>query len=184
MNRHALLAGTALLVLAVAPAAHAQGIPVYDNANFLSQVKNLAEWVKQIQAMEQQYRQLVSTYEAIAHAPDGVTGLSSALNALGLRNPYPETAQVPDIANGTGFGSVSGLAQQFMALNRYHQPEGDDFAAQGLVRRAQATAGVQGMALQAMQAIEKRAEDMGEFLAAIGDSPDIQQTAAIQARLQ
>jgi hypothetical protein len=142
MNRHALLAGTALLVLAVAPAARAQGIPVYDNANFLSQVKELAEWAKQLQAMEEQYRQLVRTYEAIAHAPDGVTALATALNAVEQRNPYPQTAQIPEIAKGTG--SISGLTRQFMDLNRYHQPEGDDFTAQELVRRAQATAGVQG----------------------------------------
>ena len=183
MIRHALLAGTALLSIVAASPAYAQW-EVNDPGTHINTALTLAQAIETVVQLKMTYDQIVSTYEAIAHAPDGITGLASALNAMGMRNPYPQTGQVPGIVNGTGFGSISGLAQQFMALNRYHTPEGDDFAAQEMLRRAQATAGVQGMALQAMQAVEKRAEDLGVFLAAIGDSPDIQQTMAINARLQ
>jgi hypothetical protein len=116
--RKLLLAGVALLALS-GPAC-AQGIPVYDNANFLNQLKQLAEWARtaaswahQAAQMEQNIAQLVQTYQAITH----VTDISGALNTLGgVSNTYlPPGNDIGPLL--TGAGGMWGTASNFANAN-------------------------------------------------------------------
>ena len=97
--RNYLFATVALLTLAgparaadivFEPMLEAQGV-----MSLANQARELAQWVQQIAAMKQQYDQLVSTYNALAH----VTDLSSAAYALGglTRNYMPEAGAIPDL---------------------------------------------------------------------------------------
>src|SRR5690349_8315773 len=135
--------------------------------------------------MQQQYQMLYSQYQAIAHLRQNITGMASGLTTSPtLQNPFPQSYALTGIMNGTALGPVNGLANQFRQSNAYYEPQGDDPAAVEMRRRADGLSGIQAMATNAMHSLEQRASSLGEFLSGIGESPNIQQTAAIQARLQ
>ena len=79
-------------------------------------IQELAQWVQQIAAMKQQYDQLVSTYNALAH----VTDLSSAAYALGglTRNYMPEANAIPDLM--TDVANLWGRAGYFNSYDLYY----------------------------------------------------------------
>jgi opacity protein-like surface antigen len=108
-----LLATAALLALT----APARAIDVvYDPVQDIQGIQDLAKWVQQIAAMKQQYDQLVSTYNALAH----VTDLSSAAYALGglTRNYMPEANAIPDLM--TDVANLWGRAGYFNSYDLYY----------------------------------------------------------------
>lgn len=186
-----LLVGSFVGALTYASVARAQ-IPVTDAGSHLlqqlgiaNQVRELAHWVEQLQAMERQYQELVYQYQAIAHLPQNIAGMARGLTTSpSLMNPFPQVGQISGILNGSSLGPVTGLANRFRDANRYYDPTGDDPAAVEMRLRAEGTSGIQAMAANAIESLQDRIASLHEFLDGIGDSPDIQQTAAIQARLQ
>jgi hypothetical protein len=89
---------------------------VYDPVQDIQGIQELAQWVQQIAAMKQQYDQLVSTYNALAH----VTDLSSAAYALGglTRNYMPEANAIPDLM--TDVANLWGRAGYFNSYDLYY----------------------------------------------------------------
>ena len=85
--------------------------------------------------LQQQFTQLVATYQSITGARD-LGGVVSALNAVGIQNPYlNEAAQFQSAVSGsllTG-GDIGTLAQQFLSTNRVYTPLGNDWQAQRMI---------------------------------------------------
>lgn len=177
-----LLAGASALVLAVAApsAGHAQ-IPVTDAAHIAkSAAQHLAtiqQWTSQLRGMEQQYNQLRSTYEAIAHT-NSVQGLASNLGRLS--NTVPGAAQILGITRGVG-----GIADAASILqgNRVFSATGGDWSATELNRRAQGLANIQAVAYQQMQASEQRLAGLQELMDEVDAQPDMQASAALGNRI-
>lgn len=172
-----LLASSAALALAAATPrpAHALfgvGDLVFDPTAFTNAVQQLAQ-------MEQQLAQLEQTYQALAHTT-GVNSLAPSLGLPSVQDPLGSVAQLPGLLSGTSLG---GAAQQFLGANRYYQPQGNDFTALELQRRAQATANVQAIAQQNLQATQDRLAGLQDLQAQIDASPTTQDMGAIQARL-
>lgn len=186
----ALIIGTAAGLLVWAPhEARAQWVVTDPVQHILSQLgltdqaTQIAKAVAQLQQLQRNYQMLMNQYQAIAHLSDQVTGIARGLTTTPtLQNPLPGLGQIQSLVNGVV--KPSGSGSQYLQTNTYYTPNGTDPGAQELIRRQQATAGIQGMATDALNSLEQRAASLKEFLGSIASSPDIQQTAAINARLQ
>ncbi len=143
----------------------------------LRQVETIARWKSQLDGMNQQYRQLRATFDAIAHT-NSVQGLASSLGRLS--NTVPGAGQLQGLTRGAG--SVAGAAAQLQG-NRVFAPTGNDFSAQELRRRAQGVANIQAVALQQMRASEERIGGIDQLLGEIDGQPDLQASAALGNRI-
>ena len=65
-----------------------------------------------------------------------------------LQNPLPQANTLTGILDGS---RTDGRASEFLARNRYYDPQGDDFTARELRARAQGTAGLQALAQQGVE---------------------------------
>jgi hypothetical protein len=144
--RNYLFATVALLTLAgparaadivFEPMLEAQGV-----MSLANQARELAQWVQQIAAMKQQYDQLVSTYNALAH----VTDLSSAAYALGglTRNYMPEANAIPDLM--TDVANLWGRAGYFNSYDLYYASNVIDKWGTEMERRRAVTSNAKAMA--------------------------------------
>jgi opacity protein-like surface antigen len=137
--RRFLLATAALLALT----APARAIDVvYDPVQDFQGIQELAQWVQQIATMKQQYDQLVSTYNALAH----VTDLSSAAYALGglTRNYMPEANAIPDLM--TDVANLWGRAGYFNSYDLYYASNVIDKWGTEMERRRAVTSNAKAMA--------------------------------------
>ena len=97
-----------------------------------------------------------------------------------MRNPGSMPGNIP----GLSFGSqLSAGASRFLNQNRYHAPQGSDFAAQEMRRREQATANIQAEAQAGMERAEERIAYLDELQRSIQDQPDVTAVAAVEARI-
>ena len=129
-------------------------IPVTDAANLANTTRQVIQSAQQVQqlinqlaVMQQQYAQLIQTYQAIAHLPDtALQQLAAQLNVQQFRTPLPTTSSmVGGLMNGTGLNQLGTVGQQFLSQNRLYVPSGTHFAARQLTGTANSIAGVQGM---------------------------------------
>ena len=189
MKRTFIIGAAAGLLIWAPHEAHAQWIVADPVQHILSQLglvdqaTQIAKAVAQLEQLQQSYQMLMSQYQAIAHIPQEVTGIASGLTTTPtLQNPLPGIGQLQGLVNG--ITPPSGYGSQYLQTNTYYTPNSTDPGAQELIRRQQATAGIQGMATDALHSLEQRSTALKEFLGSIGGSPDIQQTEAVNARLQ
>jgi hypothetical protein len=173
-------AGAVLANLMACGTGHAQ--VAVECINCHNEITDTLRWVQQAKDMVATLGWLKQQYEAVAHLPDNIRGMASQLATTPtLQNPFPQANTIGRIAGGLG---VAEGAQQQLDQNRYYGPQGEDWTAQEMNRRATATANIQAVAIQHMQAIEERQQSLQEFYQGIEESPDVQQSAAVQARLQ
>ena len=101
------------LVGAMTAPAHALDV-VYDPSNYAQAVQQVTQLTQQLAVMQQQYQQLVMTYQALTRVTD-LGSAVSALNMMGIRNPLPiNPYAAQSLLNGTGgasgmLNSLSGL---------------------------------------------------------------------------
>ncbi|SPE27251.1 P-type DNA transfer protein VirB5 [Burkholderiales bacterium] len=106
---------TSLICLAalaggLAEAAHAQGIPVIDNANLLQAVQNVIDDAQRFEQLAQTIAQLQTTYSSLT----GVRNLAAALNNPLFQNYLPPAVYLLyNDVNAAGYG---GLTQRARAL--------------------------------------------------------------------
>lgn len=174
------LLGPAALALAalLGPAPAGAQIPVTDAGANMQLVQQVAYALQTVRQLEAQYQQLRSTYAAIAHT-NSVTGLAGQLG--GLANTLPGAGQVQGLMGGNA--SLGGLTSALMGQNRVYAPQGTDWTAQEMQRRAQATANVQAIAYQQMQATEGRIAGLRQLEAEIDGQPDLQAVSALNGRI-
>lgn len=150
-----------------------------EGGEVIREFKRAAEVVKQIDLLRDQYRQAVRTYETLRH-PNQVLGIARGMLDQQMRSPGSAPANIP----GLGFGShVGNGARRFLDQNRAAPVEGDDFAAQEMRRREQATANVQAEAQAGMERAEERIAHLDELQQSIEGQEDITAIAAVEARL-
>ena len=180
--KRTLLASAACLGLAVATPARAQ-LPVTDTASITSRAieaaKSLAQMQQQYGMMKQQYGQLVQTYDVLSH-PNRVLDIAKGMAQQQIRSPGSAPGSIP----GLSFGSqLSAGASRFLNQNRYATPQGDDFAAQEIRRREQATANIQAEAQTGMERADERITYIDQLQESIQDQPDVTALAAVEARI-
>lgn len=176
--RKLLLAGVAVgLVAAVMSPRPARAL--FGAGDVVFDPTAVAKLVDEISTLERQYAQLQQTYQALAHLTS-VNGIATSLGLPSVQNPLGAASRVPGLMNGSGLAAG---AQQFLNANRYYQPQGNDFLAQEMQRRAQSTANIQALAQQNLQASEDRMGGLQELQGQIDAAPTTQDMGAIQARL-
>lgn len=168
-----LFASAAVLILT--GTARAQYI-VHDPGSVASRA---AEAVRALQQAMQQYQVMQATLNGLVHT-NSVSGL--ATNALNLASRAP--GSISSAMSGLTFGTgQSAGSQQYLNQNRYYTPQGSDFEAQEMQRRAQATANFQAEAQAEMDAVEQRRAGLEQLLPTIDTAPDAQTSLAIQNRV-
>ena len=177
-----LLASAVCLGLGLAVPAHAL-LPVTDAASIAARAieagKSLGQMVQQYQVMRQQYEQLQATYNVLSH-PNQVLGIAKGLAQQQMQSPGSAPGSIP----GLSFGSqLSAGASRFLNQNRYAAPQGDDFNAQEMRRREQATANIQAEAQTGMERAEERIAYLNQLQQSIQDQPDVTAVAAVEARI-
>ena len=159
---------------------------VTDPGNTAQAVEQVVQMIKQLAVMRQQYDQLMQTYQAISHAPQGaLTQLGQKLNVDQFRNALPSSTALGAVMNGSDLGignfgkAISGYVQQ----NRVHAPTGPDFQAKEMQRTANSVAGAQAMASGLYQSAANRIEALQGLENQLASAPDTKAVADIQARI-
>lgn len=179
--KHALLATAVCLGVGFAIPAQAivcsnctqEGTELLRETARIAQVKATIGWLRD------QYRQAVQTYETLRH-PNRVLGIARGMLDQQMRSPGSAPANIPGLAFGS---QLSGAARRFLDQNRHAPVEGDDFAAQDLRRREQATANIQAEAQVGMERAEERIAMLDELQQSIEEQEDITAIAAVETRL-
>ena len=144
------------------------------------EVARAAQVVKQIE----EARAMVARAEQIYRAATGVRDLGSAIYALnlaGVQNPLPVDAYaVQNMIAGRGGagGTLSGLYDTLMGLNRVADPAGDTFRGQEMAANAGSIAGMQALAQQTYQANAERLQRLAgvrERMAIASDPAEVAQ---------
>ena len=179
-----LLASAACLSLAFAAAgpAHAlfgEGDIVFDPTAAERLADQIRQMQQQYEVMKQQYGQLVQTYDVLSH-PNQVMQIAKGMAQQQIQNPGSMPGSIPGLSFGT---QLSAGASRFLNQNRYATPQGDDFAAQEMQRRAQATANVQAEAQTGMERADERIDYLNQLQQSIQDQPDVTAVAAVGARV-
>jgi hypothetical protein len=181
MRRFALVA----VLLLPAAKAHAQAAVFCANCTeeITAQINYalvLANWVSQLEQMRQHYQQLIYTVESLKHPNPGSLDVAQGLLNNATRLPGSAAAEMP----GMNYGSnLSGAGQQFYDQNHYYTSQGNDWTAQEMQRRQYATANLQGEAQTGLTTIQGRLASLTELENSIPTQPDIQATAAFNARI-
>lgn len=150
-------------------------------------VQTVEQLTQQVAVARQQYAQLMSTYQAIAHAPQAVMATASGMfDISSLRSPVPgQASDLSAIVGGLGAGGALGSQiGQLLGAGRVYAPLGTDSRAVALNTNAASIAGTQAMAGQLYQSASEHAAALWNIESALGSSPDAKATADIQARLQ
>jgi hypothetical protein len=147
-----LLAAAAAIPLLTGQA-HAQGMPVYDNASNLTRI---AEAGRAIQQAIQEYRVMESTYNSISHAT-GVGGIASALGGVS-RSFMPQAGNIPGLMNGRG--GMFGSAGQRLEQDRFYAPAEADVWSEEMERRETVTANAKALAEAGLEDTQERIEQL------------------------
>lgn len=181
--------------LAGANAAHA-GIPVIDGAHIaesiLEEVEIIAQWaaqygqmVEQIQQLEQQYNQAVTSYNSMT----GSRGMSSLLNGATsqqARRLLPDDAQqVLDLANGGSYGTLANdintikTATSSLSSGSF----GNSTAASQWSADLNRVAANKALSQKAYSAAAQRLQNLEDMTAQISSTDDPKAIAELQARI-
>ncbi|HYD70748.1 type IV secretion system protein [Azospirillum sp.] len=189
MRRHttaiAAAAATVAISAAAALPARAQHA-VIDSANLARSVQQIEQLAQQLQVMQQQYRQLLDTYQAVAHAPaDALNRLGQQLDVDRLRNALPDSGALGPVMNGTapGPGALGAAAQSHRERNRVYEPAGPDFQAGEMRRAAASVAGAQAVASELYQSAADRIAALRGIEGQLAAAPDAKAVADLAARI-
>lgn len=187
--------GAMVLSLAAHHAAKAQlpvtdvGTHILEQLQVANSLKELANWVTQLQQMQNQLNQLMQTYQALSHVTDLASAVG-ALNALGVQNPLPVNPYaVQGLLSGgqspTGMlGSLSGLLNGVSGYNTVYTPGTTSWASGQNAAYNNGLAGAQAMALQLYQSAAQRYPLLQELQARIATAKDPADREALIARIQ
>ena len=170
--RNFLLAGVALLTLT--EPVFAWGV-VYDPVQDAQGIQELARWIQQIEAMQQQYQQLVLTYNVLAHATD----LSDVASALGMvtRSYMPEASIIPDMMSDVGY--LWGRGAQFNEHDAYYTTQMADRWAREMQRRQAVTSNAKALASAALIDAQQQVLRLGDLQARLSAAQDVTEVSAV-----
>lgn len=189
MSRRTRLVTTVALLGACvrAPPAYALfgvGDVVFDPTVFAQTVMTVEQLSNQLAVMQQQYNQLVQTYQAIAHLPDEtLQSLAAQLNTQQFRAPIT-TDPAAIVSAIAGLGNVGASAQQFLQQNNIYAAPGRDFLATQLGLRGNSVAAVQGMVNELYASATQHARALQALEGQLNGAPDGKAVQDIGARIQ
>lgn len=179
---------TAACVLAPEPAHALFGVGdiVFDPSVFAQTLATVEELSNQIEVMQQQYNQLVLTYQAIAHLPDsGLQSLAAQLNTQQFRAPInTDPAAVASAVAGLQLGGAGASAQQYWQRNNIYTAPGQDFQATQLALRGNSVAAVQGLLNDLYASAAQHAQALQGLESQLNGAPDSKAIQDIGARVQ
>ena len=173
--RRALLAGAACLCFALADQAQAQRV-VHDPVHM---AETIARGVNEVRQLERQYRQLVTTYEAIT----GARSLGGLANGLGgmSRTFMPRSTSVPGMMHGTG--GTYGQGQAMLDRNRVYAPAERDEWAMEMERRETVTANAQALAAAGLEDAEDRIVRLEDLRGSLEQAQDTREVEGINGAI-
>jgi len=197
MNRHLLLAGVggAALLMASARPAHAVfGVGdttwclncTTEYSEVFREIARAAQVAKQLATAEQQAQTALNTYRSFTGVRD-LGSAMSALNLLGVQNPFPVDAYaLQGILNGQGgstgmLANLQGLYTGTYASNQVFLPSSPNWVDQQRIAMARGMAGQQALALNAYRASGDRLTSYAGARARLGTASDPAEVAQIQA---
>ena len=177
----------AVLVGVAVPHAALAQVPVIDGTA-------IAQLINQLREAEQQYNELVQSYDQLRATYQALTGMvnpnqwAQQLEQPFLQDPLPDTNIIPSLLDGLSppselGGNLANLAQQYLGQNQVYQPKGQDFQATQLRDAANSTAEMEAVATQNLQSLQQREADLAQLQDQLSSAGTIQQVASIQARL-
>lgn len=170
-------------IFGLAPA-HAQ-IPVTDTAAISKawegHVAELAKWVDQLKAMEQQYNQLRAQYDAIT----GSRGMGQLMNSATRQMLPDDFTQSYDRLLSLGQGGVSSDAQKIYDVIKKLGCSDYSAGPQRNSCEAQAYAEPENAAYidQAIQSAQQRARELNQLLANVDSATDMKAAADLGNRI-
>lgn len=189
MTQRTRLIATAIALGAcvTAPPAYALfgvGDVVFDPSVFAQTVMTVQQLSNQLAVMQQQYNQLVQTYQAVAHLPDAtLQSLAAQLNTQQFRTPIT-TDPAAIVSSIAGLGGVGNSAQQFLQQNGIYSAPGRDFLAAQLALRGNSVAAVQGMVNELYASATQHARALQTLEGRLNGAPDGKAVQDIGARIQ
>jgi len=181
-----------ILATAAALAAASTALParaqhqVIDTSNLARNIQQIQQLTQQLQVMQRQYQQLLNTYQAVAHAPaDALNQLGRQFDVDRFRNALPPSGVLGPVMNGTalGSGSLASAAQGHLERNRVYAPDGEDFQAGEMRRKAASVAGAQAMASELYQSAADRVTALRGIEGQLAGAPDAKAVADLAARI-
>ncbi len=136
--------------------------------------------LSQYQTMQAQLGTMNNMLSAIQHGNAVMTVARGLMNST-AQMPGSTSGAIPGMAFGAG---LQGQAQRFYTQNHVYTPTGNDFAAQEMERKQQATANMQGEVQTGMDVADERVSMLNEMLYDIQNNDDPTYLAAAQAHIQ
>lgn len=184
MSTRTMLLAAAAALLISAGAAHAQGIPVIDQAALAKQLESIAQLKSQLDTLNQQLQQAQQLYGSLNKLTN-MADVASVLNDPSIRKALPQDFNaIESLLNGAGSGAFGDSASKFLQSNSTYQTSANDFYAQELSRIQNKNAGQMSLGQQIYDAATKRIDGIDQLrqqIASAGTSKDV---ADLQARLQ
>lgn len=182
-----------LLFIYISPAAHAQGIPVYDASSFTQMVTQLESMSKDYQKQMEQLDQAIRQADAITGSRNMGSLNNSSLESE-LRRYLPTTwEQTMNMMGAQGLGSAGmGTQNIYNTLTSTYQPlPGSEFLpsdptgpiAQAFDRRNNTTYAAMAASEQAYNRISNRINTYENMLDELNNTTDLKASVDLQARI-
>ncbi|QRG06751.1 P-type DNA transfer protein VirB5 [Xanthobacter dioxanivorans] len=184
MAKRTTLLATAAALLISASSAHAQGIPVIDQAALAKQLESIAQLKSQLDTLNQQLQQAQQLYGSLNKLTN-MADVASVLNDPSIRKALPQDFNaIESLLNGAGSGAFGDSASKFLQSNSTYQTSANDFYAQELSRIQNKNAGQMSLGQQIYDAATKRIEGIDQLRQQISSAGTSKDVADLQARLQ
>ena len=182
--RRILLAAAGAVLLGLGPA-HAQWAVIDATAI----AREAAEAAVQLRTLQQQYQQLVTTYQSLAHLTN-INGMAPGLSIPNIQNPFGGITPQNGIMQGgtfNGLGSAQSQAQtlyngQLVPPNMTQQ-QSAAFMGQWINQRSMSLSSIQALALTLYNAAQLRSAILPQLQNQIQSAPDVTTVAAISGRI-
>ncbi len=184
MSKRTMLLAAAAALLISAGAAHAQGIPVIDQAALAKQLESIAQLKSQLDTLNQQLQQAQQLYGSLNKLTN-MADVASVLNDPSIRKALPQDFNaIESLLNGAGSGAFGDSASKFLQSNSTYQTSANDFYAQELSRIQNKNAGQMSLGQQIYDAATKRIDGIDQLRQQISSAGTSKDVADLQARLQ
>ena len=184
MSTRTMLLAAAAALLISAGAAHAQGIPVIDQAALAKQLESIAQLKSQLDTLNQQLQQAQQLYGSLNKLTN-MADVASVLNDPSIRKALPQDFNaIESLLNGAGSGAFGDSASKFLQSNSTYQTSANDFYAQELSRIQNKNAGQMSLGQQIYDAATKRIDGIDQLRQQISSAGTSKDVADLQARLQ
>ena len=182
--RKILLAAAGVFLLG-AGTAHAQWAVIDATAI----AREASEAAVQLRTLQQQYQQLVTTYQSLAHLTN-INGMAPGLSIPNIQNPFGGITPQNGIMQGgtfNGLGSAKSQAQtlyngQLVPPNMTQQ-QSAAFMDQWINQRSMSLSSIQALALTLYNAAQLRSAILPQLQNQIQSAPDVTTVAAISGRI-